>query len=133
MRGLSLMIQRLIKMIRDALLQNGLYIGLITGGSLVALGIYQVLNSWGLLVMFLSAPVIGILLLIQRWQGGKKELLKKSDLRVLAGHLWVDGDGSWGIPCQHCGKLTIIHYKVVSRTSSIQPQSKSLKRSRTRR
>src|SRR5438034_5119782 len=113
MRGLSLMIRRLIRMIQGVCLRNGLYIGLIMVGSLVALETYLELNNSAWSVPRLLMLLTGILLLIQRWHAGEKELPKKLEQQVSPGLLWAEDGDSLEIQCLHCGKRTIIQCRVV--------------------
>src|SRR6266446_584855 len=133
MRGLSLMIQRLIRMIQDVFLQSVSYIVLTMVVSLVALETYLALSNWDWWVVGSLMPLTVISLLTLLWLVGEKESHKRSVPQGLAARSWADGEGFWEIPCPHCGKLTIIRCRAALRIFSTQRPSKSPKRSRTRR
>src|SRR5437667_9990752 len=127
------MIRQLTKTIQDGFLRNGLFIGLITGASLVVLETYLELSNSAWSVPRSLMLLTGILLFILLWRDGENKSHKKSVPPGLAVPLWVGEGDFWETPCQHCGKLSIIQCRVEFPTSLIRQRYKLLKRSRTRR
>src|SRR5438128_10892920 len=112
MRGLSLMIRRLIRMIQDGFLLSVSYIVLTMAVSLGVLEIFLGPSNLAWWVLGLSMLAIVIFLRTRQWPDGEKESHKKSVLQGLAVPLWVGADDSLESQCRHCGKPLIIQCRV---------------------
>src|SRR6266571_7310876 len=131
MRGLSLMIQRLTRMIQGVYLLNASSTVLIMVAMLAGLEAYLGLSNWDLWAANLLMLAIGIFLLTLLWHVGEKKSHEKSVQQASPGLLWAEDGDSLEIQCLHCGKRTTIQCRVVWPIFSIPAQFKLPKRSRT--
>src|SRR5437879_6203973 len=112
MRGLSLMIRQLTRMILGVFSQSVSYIGLTMVVSLAGLEIYLALNNWAWLEVSLLMLLIVIWPLTLLWLDGEKESRRRSEVPASPGLLWEGGADSLVIQCPHCGKHTTTPCKV---------------------